>query len=94
MNEADSLILQTKSQLKELGDKNFDDNKEAIEYALTELRMAHRNWKPFKKDWTMRMPPEKQLPKQFMTRKSKVSKHISHKQKRKGTMFRILCLKK
>ena len=43
MNEADSLFLQTKSQLKELGDKNFDDNKEAIEYPLTELRMAHQS---------------------------------------------------
>ena len=41
MNEADSLILQTETQLKELGEKISDDNKTAIEYALTELRMAH-----------------------------------------------------
>jgi molecular chaperone DnaK len=29
--------------LKELGDKLSDDNKVAIEYALTELRMAHQS---------------------------------------------------
>ena len=43
LNEADSMIFQTESQLKELGDKLSDDNKVAIEYALTELRMAHSN---------------------------------------------------
>ncbi len=43
LNEADSMIFQTESQLKELGDKLTDDNKVAIEYALTELRMAHGN---------------------------------------------------
>ena len=43
LNEADSMIFQTESQLKELGDKLSDDNKVAIEYALTELRMAHGN---------------------------------------------------
>jgi len=43
LNEADGMIFQTESQLKELGDKLTDDNKVAIEYALTELRMAHGN---------------------------------------------------
>ncbi|HMK06420.1 MAG TPA: molecular chaperone DnaK [Flavobacterium sp.] len=43
LNEADGMIFQTESQLKELGDKLSDDNKVAIEYALTELRMAHGN---------------------------------------------------
>ena len=43
LNEADSMIFQTESQLKELGEKLSDDNKVAIEYALTELRMAHGN---------------------------------------------------
>jgi molecular chaperone DnaK len=43
LNEADSMIFQTESQLKELGDKLSDDNKVTIEYALTELRMAHGN---------------------------------------------------
>ena len=43
LNEADSLIFQTESQLKELGDKITDDHKVAIEYALTELRMAHQS---------------------------------------------------
>jgi len=37
------MIFQTESQLKELGDKLSDDNKVAIEYALTELRMAHQS---------------------------------------------------
>jgi molecular chaperone DnaK len=37
------MIFQTESQLKELGDKLSDDNKTAIEYALTELRMAHQS---------------------------------------------------
>ncbi|MBF4471320.1 MULTISPECIES: molecular chaperone DnaK [Flavobacterium] len=43
LNEADSTIFQTESQLKELGDKISDQNKTAIEYALTELRMAHQS---------------------------------------------------
>ncbi len=43
INEADSMIFQTESQLKELGEKLSDDNKVAIEYALTELRMAHQS---------------------------------------------------
>lgn len=43
LNEADSMIFQTESQLKELGDKLSDDNKVAVEYALTELRMAHQS---------------------------------------------------
>jgi molecular chaperone DnaK len=43
LNEADGMIFQTESQLKELGDKLSDDNKTAIEYALTELRMAHQS---------------------------------------------------
>ena len=41
INEADSLIFQTETQLKELSDKITDEHKTAIEYALTELRMAH-----------------------------------------------------
>jgi molecular chaperone DnaK len=43
LNEADSTIFQTESQLKELGDKISDQNKTAIEFALTELRMAHQS---------------------------------------------------
>ena len=43
LNEADGMIFQTESQLKELGAKLTDDNKVAIEYALTELRMAHQS---------------------------------------------------
>lgn len=43
INEADSLIFQTESQLKELGDKISDDHKVGIESSLTELRMAHQN---------------------------------------------------
>lgn len=43
LNEADSMIFQTESQLKELGDKLSDDHKVGIESALTELRMAHQN---------------------------------------------------
>ena len=43
LNEADGMIFQTESQLKELGDKLSDENKTAIEYALTELRMAHQS---------------------------------------------------
>ncbi len=43
LNEADGMIFQTESQLKELGDKLTDENKVAIEYALTELRMAHQS---------------------------------------------------
>ncbi len=43
INEADSLIFQTETQLKELGDKISDENKTGIEYALTELRMAHQS---------------------------------------------------
>ncbi|WP_395077578.1 molecular chaperone DnaK [Flavobacterium sp.] len=43
INEADSLIFQTETQLKELADKITDEHKTAIEYALTELRMAHQS---------------------------------------------------
>ncbi len=43
LNEADSMIFQTESQLKELGEKLSDDHKTAIEYALNELRLAHQN---------------------------------------------------
>ena len=43
LNEADSMIFQTESQLKEFGDKLSDANKTAIEYALTELKMAYEN---------------------------------------------------
>eukprot|EP00731_Ephydatia_muelleri_P033019 g33019.t1 len=43
LNEADGMIFQTESQLKELGEKLTDDNKVAVEYALTELRMAHQS---------------------------------------------------
>ena len=43
LNEADSMIFQTESQLKEIGDKLTAEHKTAIEYALTELKMAHEN---------------------------------------------------
>jgi len=43
LNEADGMIFQTESQLKELGEKLSDENKVAVEYALTELRMAHQS---------------------------------------------------
>ena len=43
LNEADSMIFQTESQLKELGDKLTDGNKSSIEMSLTELRLAHEN---------------------------------------------------
>jgi molecular chaperone DnaK len=43
LNEADSMIFQTESQFKEIGDKLTADHKTAIEYALTELKMAHEN---------------------------------------------------
>ena len=43
LNEADSMIFQTESQLKELGDKLTDAHKSSIEMSLTELRLAHQN---------------------------------------------------
>jgi molecular chaperone DnaK len=43
INEADSMIFQTETQLKDLGAKLADDHKVAVEYALTELRMAHQS---------------------------------------------------
>ena len=43
LNEADSMIFQTESQLKEIGEKLTDDHKVAVELALTELRMAYQN---------------------------------------------------
>ncbi|UFH45602.1 molecular chaperone DnaK [Flavobacterium galactosidilyticum] len=43
LNEADGMIFQTETQLKELGSKLADDHKVAVEYALTELRMAHQS---------------------------------------------------
>lgn len=41
VNAADSMIFQTEKQLKEYGDKLAENNKSAIEAALTELRAAH-----------------------------------------------------
>ena len=43
INEADSMIFQTESQLKEIGDKLTAEHKTAIEYALTELKMGHES---------------------------------------------------
>jgi molecular chaperone DnaK len=40
LNEADGMIFQTETQLKELGSKLSDDNKVAVADALFELRMA------------------------------------------------------
>jgi molecular chaperone DnaK len=45
---ADGMIFQTETQLKELGEKLSDENKVAVEYALTELRMAHQDILQFK----------------------------------------------
>jgi molecular chaperone DnaK len=42
MNQADSMIFQTESQLKELGDKLPADKKPAIEGALQKLKDAHK----------------------------------------------------
>ncbi len=41
VNQADSLIFQTEKQMSEFGDKLSDDNKSAIEGALTKLKEAH-----------------------------------------------------
>jgi len=41
LNEADSMIFQTESQLKEFGDKLSDDKKKPIEEALEELKKAY-----------------------------------------------------
>jgi molecular chaperone DnaK len=43
LNEADAMVFQTESQLKELGDKLSDENKATIGSALTELKMAHES---------------------------------------------------
>ncbi len=43
LNEADSMIFQTESQLKEFGDKLSEGNKSAIENALAELKTAHES---------------------------------------------------
>jgi molecular chaperone DnaK len=40
LNEADAMIFQTETQLKEYGEKLSDANKQAIEGALTELKVA------------------------------------------------------
>jgi molecular chaperone DnaK len=40
LNEADGMIFQTETQLKEYGEKLSDANKQAIEGALTELKVA------------------------------------------------------
>lgn len=42
INQADSLIFQTESQLKEYGDKLSDSNKAAINSALEKLKEAHK----------------------------------------------------
>jgi len=41
LNEADAMIFQTESQLKEFGDKLSDDKKKPIQDAVDELKKAH-----------------------------------------------------
>src|SRR5690606_7928376 len=41
LNEADAMIFQTESQLKEFGEKLSDDKKKPIEDALAELKTAY-----------------------------------------------------
>jgi len=41
LNEADAMIFQTESQMKEFGDKISDDKKKPIEEALEELKAAY-----------------------------------------------------
>ena len=41
LNQADAMIFQTESQLKEFGDKLSDDKKQPIEEALEELKKAY-----------------------------------------------------
>jgi molecular chaperone DnaK len=43
LNEADSMIFQTESQLTEFGDKLSDDKKKPIEDALAELKTAYES---------------------------------------------------
>ena len=43
LNEADALIFQTESQLKEHGDKLSDDKKKPVEDALEALKEAHKS---------------------------------------------------
>ena len=43
LNEADAMIFQTESQLKEFGDKLSDENKKPIEEALSELKAAYES---------------------------------------------------
>lgn len=43
LNQADSLVFQTEKQLKEYGDKLSPNNKEAIEKAVAELKIAHQS---------------------------------------------------
>ncbi len=46
INQADSLIFQTEKQLKEFGDKLSENNKNAINSALSQLREAHKSQDP------------------------------------------------
>ncbi|MDR9401198.1 MAG: molecular chaperone DnaK [Psychroflexus sp.] len=43
LNEADAMIFQTESQLKEHGDKLSDDKKKPVEDALSELKEVHKS---------------------------------------------------
>src|SRR5262249_11421005 len=43
INQADTMIFQTKKQLKDYGDKLSTDKKEAIQKALSDLKDAHKN---------------------------------------------------
>jgi molecular chaperone DnaK (HSP70) len=74
LNEADGMIFQTETQLKELGEKLSDENKVAVEYALTELRMAHQSQdiQQFKLHLITSMLLGKLLLKQCMLKENKV----------------------
>jgi hypothetical protein len=90
LNEADGMIFQTETQLKDLGDKLADDHKVAVEYALTELRMAHQSQDltAIKLRLITSMLHGKLLLKQCMLKENKVKLLQSHKLQ-KVTMFKM-----
>jgi molecular chaperone DnaK len=82
------MIFQTETQLKDLGDKLADDHKVAVEYALTELRMAHQSQDLTAIKLDNINAAWKTLLKQCMLKENKVKLLQNHKLQ-KVTMFKI-----
>jgi molecular chaperone DnaK len=88
LNEADGMIFQTETQLKEV--RLSDENKVAVEYALTELRMAHQSQDiPAVQTALDNINAAWKTATEAMLKENKVKVKLSQKVKLKEMMFKM-----